>query len=202
MKVLGAWVGSLVVSLLVFNSCSGDDSGGAPEKVGGAQGKPSEVGDSGAGGVMLSNGGGTNDGAGTSSSGSGGDTSYAGATGCDIADQCGGCESGGFDVLCSWGEISFPGSHGSFDNYLSDYVEPEEACAAAQTTAQGGAGGSGTGGAGEPGTQTAFCDSYVEPGIRIHGCGGCTATWEETKQAECVIADECCVVVWRMGCDV
>jgi hypothetical protein len=121
----------------------------------------------------------------------------AGYAGCSFDDECGGCEAGHHVVKCGWGEIDL--------QYEDERLEPEEwqrACTVAQAQAAGGASGAANadpaaaGASSYPGT----CHSYRPRNTVIRCDDQCAETLHEDKQGECAIRDECCIVLWRVGC--
>lgn len=205
-KLWGIMGAGLVVFAAV-SACSDADEvagagdageGGEQTTPGGAAGKPAAGGNGGAqvGGMGGAGMGGVND-----------DGGEGGVAGCSVSDECGGCDAGYFIVKCSWGEAT------TWHQSEDAQQQPQAACDyARQFFAGAGEGGAG-GAAGAAGAANAeqggawsnpgLCESYVAPGTRITGCdSGYTETEHETKVGECVIRDECCVLVSFMGCGI
>lgn len=199
-----AWALGLLL-FAVGSACSSEESGGGKVGAAGEAGSP----DNQAGSKAESGSGGGGD-AGATTGGAGGDLGGIGGDGmagaggeCSSMNQCGGCDSGRYIVRCSWGNSE------SLDSL--DY-NARSACAYARGVFEGGeagAGGASNGGAasggassgGAPGSD-GICATYKAPGTSVLSCDSCIETESETKEAECTIRDECCVVVFAQYCGV
>jgi hypothetical protein len=141
------------------------------------------------------------------SNGGEGGREMAGAGGCSLEDECGGCVAEpSLVVRCAFG------TYEAFEPVSS--VDANQACELARTKLDpqsvgsggdgGGGGGGGTatgaGGVGGASVDSGICATYNPPGHHITHCGDCTETETELKVSECVIRDECCVVVSVEGC--
>lgn len=201
-KVWGL-IGLGLIAVMASNACSDADEvpgegeagdGGEQMTPGGAAGEPIAGGN---GGARVRGMGGAGMG-GVDGGGEGG------IAGCGFSNQCGGCGVPYFIVKCSWGEAT------TWDQSEETQEQPKAACDYARRffdgPGEGGAGGA-AGAAGAAGAEQGgawsnpgLCETYVAPGRRITGCDGCTETEHETKEGQCVIRDECCVLVSFMGC--
>jgi hypothetical protein len=128
----------------------------------------------------------------------------SGDAGCSFVDQCGGCEPGHYVIACSWGEIEVP------LELAPDDDDGQAGCLAAQAqeAAGGAAGAAGAGSADLAGAAGALgypgaCHTYHPRGDVLIGCNdGCAETFHEDRTGQCVLRNECCVVLWRMGCSI